>query len=272
MNYNKLLEIANIYINYNKITSLPVNSYYIATHQLNIRVKNSLQCKIDYKTSNNPLVNNNAIYCMFKGEYTIYCDENNPYKNFYLAHEIAHHLLNHLSDDINKHHDANLLAAIIVSPPHLLKKYKIHNSIELAEQCKIPIEVAETYWKEYHNCCLQNKSITNGVAFLCVYNGFLAIFLVVVLLYVYNLKTLENDAISSEITTFMKSTESFTEITTNNTINSDISTSTAVYVTKSGKKFHKASCQYIINKNNIIELSKTQALEQGYEPCKICWK
>lgn len=270
MNYNKLLEIASIYIDYSKITSFPVDSYYIATHQLNIRVKNSLQCKIDYKTSENPLMNNAAIYCIFKGEYTIYYDENNPYKNFYLAHEIAHHLLNHLSDDIDKHYDSNLLATIIISPPHLLKKYKIRNGFELAQQCKVPVEVAEIYWKEYCNYYLINRKINNKMVFLCVFSAFLAIFLVIVLLYMQNLKTLENDAISNEITTFMKSTETLKEITTNNAINSDVTKDTVVYVTKSGKKFHNANCQYIVDKNNITKLSKTQALEQGYTPCQIC--
>lgn len=272
MNYDKLLEIANVYINYNKITSLPVDSYNIATNQLNIRVKNSLQCKIDYKTDNNPLTNNAAIYCIFKGEYTIYYDENNPYKNFYLAHEIAHHLLNHLSDDINKHHDANLLAAIIIAPPHLLKKYNIRSGIQLVEQCKIPIEVANNYWKEYDNFYKQLKNNSFKIAFLWLYSGFVALSLIIILLQVNSFKTGENIVISSESTTSIEQSVAFTEITTNNIINSSPNKDTMVYVTKSGKKFHKANCQYIIKKNNITELPKTKAIEQGYTPCIICWE
>ena len=112
--------------------SLPVDSINVAIQQLGISVKNSLQCKIDYNSSNNPLIENEAIYTIFRGEYTIYYDENHPYKNFFIAHEMAHHLLHHISDDINKHYDANLLAAIIVAPPQLIKKHRIQSATELA--------------------------------------------------------------------------------------------------------------------------------------------
>lgn len=85
MNYEELLNIANKRIVFNT-TTIPIDSCIIATQQLNLRVKNRLQCKIDYKTDDNPLQNNDAIYTLFKGEYTIYYDENHPYKNFYIAH------------------------------------------------------------------------------------------------------------------------------------------------------------------------------------------
>ena len=43
----------------------------------------------------------------------------------------------------------------------------------------------------------------------------------------------------------------------------------AVYITKSGDKYHSADC-YHINVDNCTMLSETQAVSLGYEPCKTC--
>lgn len=43
-----------------------------------------------------------------------------------------------------------------------------------------------------------------------------------------------------------------------------------VFKTTGGEKIHRADCIYIQNKTNIIELSKTEAIAAGYEPCKVC--
>jgi len=44
-----------------------------------------------------------------------------------------------------------------------------------------------------------------------------------------------------------------------------------VYVTKNGKKFHKAACE-LVKKSTLTELDEVNAKEQGYEPCKKCFK
>ena len=41
-----------------------------------------------------------------------------------------------------------------------------------------------------------------------------------------------------------------------------------VYITKTGKKFHKASCRYL--KHSKIEVSRDEAMATGYTACKIC--
>ncbi len=41
-----------------------------------------------------------------------------------------------------------------------------------------------------------------------------------------------------------------------------------VHITESGKKYHAAGCSYL--KDSDIEISRTEAEAQGYEPCKIC--
>lgn len=41
-----------------------------------------------------------------------------------------------------------------------------------------------------------------------------------------------------------------------------------VYVTKNGKKYHRSECQYL--KENADEISLSDALNQGLEPCSKC--
>ena len=45
--------------------------------------------------------------------------------------------------------------------------------------------------------------------------------------------------------------------------------SDSVYVTSSGKKFHRADCRYVKNKTNVTELERDTA-ESIYEPCSVC--
>ena len=42
-----------------------------------------------------------------------------------------------------------------------------------------------------------------------------------------------------------------------------------VYITASGKKYHKAGCSYL--KQSKIAITLQQAKEQGYTPCSRCW-
>lgn len=51
--------------------------------------------------------------------------------------------------------------------------------------------------------------------------------------------------------------------------NTDIDTEYVV-VTPSGKKFHRPDCMYVRDKANVIELSPEEAVNVGYEPCKVC--
>ena len=262
MTFEELLKIINTHINFSSNT-VPMNCYSIATQQLNIQVKNSLQCKIDLQSPNTPLDKNEAVYTLYKGEYTIYYDENHPYKNFFIAHEMAHHLLDHKSDDINKHHYANLVGAMIVAPPHLIKKNKINNSTQLALQCKIPIEVAETYWKEYNNSYLKDKHTnTLKISIISAFTGLLTISLIIIALQLNSFKTDNNPNIQEYISTYT------TEITTLNT--QTISSEDTVYVTKSGNKYHQIDCMYVEDKNNLIEMPIEKAVQLGYEKCEIC--
>lgn len=143
MTYKELQQIINEQIKLQH-TTLPIDSFSIATH-LGLTVKNSIQCKIDYQ-GKSPLINANAVYALNNGEYTIYYDEKYSYKNFAIAHEIAHHLLGHMSDGAIQHHDANLMAAIMIAPKELILTNGINNAYELSNLCCIPISTAIEYW------------------------------------------------------------------------------------------------------------------------------
>lgn len=45
-----------------------------------------------------------------------------------------------------------------------------------------------------------------------------------------------------------------------------------VFVTAKGKKYHKAICRVVKNKEGITKLEKEAALEEGYDPCGRCFK
>lgn len=49
---------------------------------------------------------------------------------------------------------------------------------------------------------------------------------------------------------------------------SAISTSAIVYITKTGEKYHRAGCQYL--RNSSTEISKSNAISQGYTACSKC--
>lgn len=46
---------------------------------------------------------------------------------------------------------------------------------------------------------------------------------------------------------------------------------TLVYITTSGKKYHKWGCQYIVGKTNLIDMYISEAQDKGYTPCSKCF-
>ena len=51
----------------------------------------------------------------------------------------------------------------------------------------------------------------------------------------------------------------------------DVQTTQDVYVTKSGKKYHKADCSFIQDRKP-EKISKKEALVKGLTPCPKCFK
>lgn len=256
MNFKQLEEIAKkfIVINYNEF---PANAFELA-RRLNLCVKNSIECKKDFKDKY-PLYNCNAVYTLVNGEYTIYYDEKYVYKNFSVAHEIAHHLLEHCTDGAREHHDANLLAAILLLPPKNTIKSKIKNAIELSEKYLIPYNVACEYWAEIKNKIPQERKIIKHISFI------ICLIAITILSTSYIIKNDERFKPSDTVSQLLNNISPITnmdELTINQT---------QVTVTVSGKKYHLATCSYLKNKNNLSELDINKAIEKGYEPCSRCF-
>jgi hypothetical protein len=53
-------------------------------------------------------------------------------------------------------------------------------------------------------------------------------------------------------------------------IKPSIQTEPVVWVTPSGKKYHTEGCRTIQKSKNLISMTKTEAIEKGYDACKIC--
>lgn len=44
-----------------------------------------------------------------------------------------------------------------------------------------------------------------------------------------------------------------------------------VYVTPTGKKYHGKGCKTLNRSKTVTEMKRSEALKQGYEPCKVCY-
>lgn len=242
----------------NNQPSLAQDSFELA-RKFNLRVKNSAECKQDFPKKN-PLLNNGAIYALYKGEYTIYYDEKYAYKNFAIAHEIAHHLLQHESDGATQHHDANILAAMLIAPKQSVLKNKIKNEVELSEKYIIPIKVAQSYWE-----CLNIKKKPKYWLYI------LLIILLTATITIAGLLTNQRENSANIEESNNAPINSSAEVKYEDAAPT-INNSNLIYVTVSGTKYHKPNCFHIKNKTNTIELSIEKAVASGYEPCKDCIK
>jgi hypothetical protein len=45
-----------------------------------------------------------------------------------------------------------------------------------------------------------------------------------------------------------------------------------VFITSKGAKYHKETCQLLKNKGDVVKMEKNEAVKEGYEPCKRCFK
>lgn len=41
-----------------------------------------------------------------------------------------------------------------------------------------------------------------------------------------------------------------------------------VYITNTGEKYHRGNCRYL--RKSKIAIKKSEAIDRGYEPCKVC--
>lgn len=251
MNYKELTAIAKPHIRKND--NIPSNSFLLLS-QLHIPYKTEMQCMDDFEGIN-PLYNTPAfLYTDKKGNKTVYFNSKTKYWNFYIFHEIAHFLLGHKDDCPQNEIDADMLACILIAPKENLPS-NIKSARDISSLCQIPIDKAEMYWQEIK----PNKRRRTIPLCICALLTILAMAVCIHILPSQNDKT-----------DTAEETPAVTEQTTPHENANPDRSETTVYITNSGKKYHLPECRYIKNKTNVIECSISEAINMGYQPCKVC--
>lgn len=132
-------------------TKIPCNPFSLCS-RLQVTYKTKAQCIKDFG-GRCPLETVPAIMCK-KGmsnnpDNVIYIDESSKYWQFYMFHELAHHILEHETDGAEQEQEANLLACCLIAPPDKLPTY-LKSATDLACFANIPIGRAEEYWRNLH--------------------------------------------------------------------------------------------------------------------------
>lgn len=211
--------------------NIPSNAFLLLS-RLHLDFKNEEQCRNVYKEGLNPLYNAPAFYD--KNKKIIYFNSKSKYWNFYIFHEIAHYLLGHESNSAQNETDANMLACILTAPEENLPS-NLKTARDLSCLCNIPIDRAEEYWQE-----IKHKRVSKApllfiavIALICVYIFY---------------KTPDIRSVSGAVNIENKT----------------------VYITKSGRKYHKKDCFYIRKSSSITEINVNEAKSLGYTPCSVC--
>lgn len=237
---------------------------FILCDQLNI----ALKTKSQYIAENNgitPLDKNPAILIKIgttkQPKNTIYFDENSEFWKFYVFHEIAHCILQHDTDEIKEEKEANMLSCCLIAPVEILPTY-LKNANDLSLFAHIPIARAEEYWEEIKDHFLI-KNNNNKFIILCIAIPIILFFTTIGIgFHKNNNKDLhDNNAIIVQAQ--KNSSIDYLE-------NAENTISETVYVTPTGKKYHKKDC-YHIQDCDIKELSLAEA-QKKYTPCKTCFQ
>lgn len=236
----------------------PQSAFTIAK-SLGLRLKNSVECKKDYQEQY-PLYNTNAILTRFCGEYTIYYDENHAYRNFFIAHEIAHYILGHESESMSNDHDAQIAAAIIVAPMELVHKNRVKSAIELSERCKIPVNIAVLYWDEIQP---QAKFSTMNAISKPMGIAVITVAVIVGAMKFSILRANFPSVTATEAPVQRINPDTYPTIPIEQNASDSLQ---YVYITQSGKKYHIANCRHLRG-SEAIELSIEEAVALGKEPC-----
>lgn len=228
---------------------------------LGICIKTQEDSQKDFHSSN-PLNNTNAVLTLAGNQYVIYC-KSGTYKDFYILHEICHYLLKHNCDGEFEESSANILACMILIP----QKELTQDMLTLSYRYNIPTDVVYKYIP-----LIRNNIITKQTRFFKISVFITALISLIVIIFAlyaaFNNKAdlstaplpLETTEYTSEQLTASDSTEA-----TTSTPNLE-----QVYVTMSGKKYHKSDCFYIADRTT-MSLTVTEAEQQGYSPCSVCF-
>ena len=204
-----------------------------------------------------------------------------------LAHELGHIMLGHLSasgvrcssglkNEAPQEREADEFALEFLAPTCVLKNIKHLNPSVISHLTLLDRQSAEhVFFKvrdhkrntQLENNLCESFDVTkpyNIKPILLAVGVMLSILLVT---YVSNNNDDKNNTIS--ISTPVPISTDYVASISDNVDNAAID-SEIVVVTKTGDKYHLPDCQHVREKDNVIEMTKQEAIEKGYEPCKVC--
>lgn len=169
---------------------------------------------------------------------------------FAIAHEIGHLVLQH---DENKHDaedEADEFARLLIGDYAYLKKAALILAIVLFLSAIFIVK-----------SCSKDSIVINNNAIHSMQTEPASVTEIIK-------PAQERPEFETTITTTVETSTLNQEIETERTIYI-VDSEYAVYISKSGNKYHRADC-YHINADNCTMMSEDQAISLGYEPCKTC--
>lgn len=214
-------------------------------------------------------------------------------KRFVLAHELGHIVLNHTSGcqvlgfnssrqpDKTQEWEADKFATALFAPTCILKKAKItepeaisdHTLISEQDACLLSMAVKRQFifsdiedklCKQFGGYIRRNAAKSYKKTFSMF--SFLAICIILItclMVFVSRSPSL------TDSTPAPKPIQHST-IESNATVENVDNATEIVVVTRTGDKYHLPDCQHVRGKDDVIEMTKQEAIEKGYEPCKVC--
>lgn len=209
-----------------------------------------------------------------------------------ICHEIGHLILKHIEigtsqksisanfEDKVQEEEADIFALVLQAPTYIMQSLAISNAHSLFEMGVFSKTNAKLRYKYFFQDIYYDK-----IKFNLLFGITLAI-LVALITYTFT-KNYYSDTYKRSIQN-LQTTVSTTDIITENTTlatneyietpteiisfnNSSDTSKEIVYITKSGKKYHKPDCHYIKGKET-ISISINNAELEGYSACSVCFK
>ena len=202
---------------------------------------------------------------------------------FSLAHEIGHIVLRHIAtgalgydaSDTPQEREANAFAYALLAPLDALRAARVRTVKQIQRMTLLDRERAAHVLAE-----LQAEPQVKPTCPLSVFYASVGIALVlsIILVTAMFFRKPMSDARAAPQQTIIVSARTRAEPTPTEPTLADAALSAdapeqeeIVYITSSGKRYHKGNCSYLIGRD-ICPLSLSCAVDLGKEPCKICFR
>lgn len=211
-------------------------------------------------------------------------------KRLLLAHELGHIAMGHMSDngvigyhpsgliDEAQEDEANAFALEFLAPVCVLSQKHINTSQRISDLTLLDEKRSRLVADEVHN----HKKLTNIEAVLFnqfetskksnkSYSHKTIAYRIIILLMSIAMLLMFIDFFPKKSLPELMPVSTETPLTATPFYPEINAASDSVYVTKTGKKFHKRNCRHIKNSSTITDMSINNAIDTGYEPCKDCF-